>query len=259
MKRIPFAGLSLTLCALAAPAWSAPITLAATVRDFCSSAYTAVQGCANHIDFDNIGILDVGNAVKSTLGADGKPVFNASASSVFSTAANFDQWYRDVAGVNKTIATSLTLTETTPGVYEYKNDAYFPINGQGWGNQGNSRNYHFTMELHTTFTYQPGQTFSFTGDDDVWVFVNNQRVIDLGGIHGAQSQSVDLNTLGLTAGQNYAFDFFFAERHVTESNLRIQTSIAFNDNRVPEPGSLALAGLGGLALAGTAFMRRRKA
>lgn len=255
MKRTHLASLFLTLGAMAAPAWSAPITLAATVRDFCSAAYTAVQGCTNHADFDNNGILAVSNAVKSVLGPDGKPVFNAAPSSVFSTAANFDQWYRDVAGVNRTIATTLTLTETAPGTWQYSNNAYFPINGQGWGNQGNSRNYHFTMELHTTFTYQAGQTFSFTGDDDVWVFVDNRRVIDLGGIHSAQSASISLDTLGLTAGQNYKFDFFFAERHLTESNLRIQTSIAFDDNRVPEPGTLTLAGL---ALAGAAFVRRRK-
>jgi fibro-slime domain-containing protein len=249
--------LSIAAIGLSSPA-SASIVLNATVRDFCSSSYQAVQGCTNHVDFDNRGIGAVADAVRTGLGADGKPVFNATASAVFSDAANFDQWFRDTPGINRSLGTTLTLSETAPGsgLYEYTSSAFFPIDGLGWGNQGNRRNYHFTMELHTRFTYQPGQTFRFTGDDDVWVFIDGQRVVDLGGIHGAMSQSIALDTLNLTAGQNYGFDFFFAERHLTESNVKIQTSIAFDSNQaVAEPGSAALAGL---ALLGLSASRRRR-
>jgi fibro-slime domain-containing protein len=246
---------------LSVPAWSASITLNNTIRDFCSAAYATVAGCTNHEDFDNSGGGSVTGAVQATLGVDGKPVFNnPSAPGVFSTAANFNQWYRDAAGINQTIAGSLTLNETSAGsgVYTYTNGSYFPINGQGWGNQGLGANYHFTMELHTTFTYQVGQYFNFTGDDDVWVFINDRLVIDLGGIHGAASQGVNLDTLGLTAGQTYDFDFFFAERHTTQSSLTITTAIAFDPNpgTVPEPGTLALVGA---ALFGATRLRRRQA
>ena len=88
-------------------------------------------------------------------------------------------------------------------------------------------NYHFTLELHTSFTYQPGQTFHCTADDDMWVYINNQLVVDLGGVHSAVSGSVALDTLSLTPGNTYDFDLYFAERRKVSSNFQIQTSIAF--------------------------------
>jgi fibro-slime domain-containing protein len=109
----------------------------------------------------------------------------------------------------------------------FDNQAFFPIDNQGFGNQGQTHNYSFTTEIHTTFTYKGGESFTFIGDDDVFVYVNNQQVIDLGGIHNAQTGTVNFDqlaaTLGLTVGQTYNMDIFHAERHVTESHFRMQT------------------------------------
>jgi fibro-slime domain-containing protein len=150
-------------------------------------------------------------------------------------------------GVNLTDSLTITLDDTGhPGIYTFADSDFFPIDNQLLGNEGRPHNYHFTYEIHSQFTYQGFETFNFTGDDDLWVFINDSLVIDLGGVHAALSDSVDVTTLGLTLGNTYDFDLFFAERHTTASNFRIDTSIVLK--QAPEPGSLFLLGLGLLAL-----------
>ncbi|MEL6488274.1 MAG: fibro-slime domain-containing protein, partial [Pseudomonadota bacterium] len=182
--------------------------------------------------------------VETTLGVDGNPVYagGPGGTSTTSGQASFDQWYNDVPGVNQSQNIILELQDNDDdGVFTYSNSSFFPIDDQLMGNQGRPHNYHFTMELETAFTYQGGETFTFRGDDDVWVYINDELVIDLGGVHGAQTASVDLDTLGLTEGHDYPFKLFFAERHTTQSNFRIDTSMVLQaTNPVPLPPAAAL-------------------
>ena len=235
--------------AVAAPpaAFAVPsLNLTGTIRDFNDT----------HPDFEGaIGGVETG-IVNTTLGADGKPVWSGTGdlSVQFSNEANFNQWYRDVAGVNLSTAHTISLTDAdNDGIFTFASSSFFPIDGQLFGNQGRVHNYHFTYELNTAFTYTGGETFSFTGDDDVWVFINDELVVDIGGVHGAASGAVDLDTLGLTLGNNYSLDLFFAERHTVASNFRMETSILLQT--VPEPSILALLGMG---LLGVGFIRRRR-
>ena len=201
-----------------------------TLRDFHQS----------HPDFEYEIGQDYG-IVAPYLGEDRLPVYANEHGSTPTTngKATFDQWYRNVEGVNIAFDTSLEITrEGENSVWRYSNGNFFPLDNQGWGNtEGQEHNFYFTLETHLEFLYEGGEVFTFRGDDDLWLYINGKLVIDIGGVHSMIERSIDLDKaaaeLGIEVGQTYSFDLFFAERHTTQSNFQIETNINLEctDNR----------------------------
>jgi fibro-slime domain-containing protein len=230
---------------------SVPSSLAAVIRDF--RFYDAGDPTTDP-DFENPPAQAMASAngwddpdiVADALGADQKPVYKNPGGTTLTThgQAQFDKWYRDTAGTNIHVDFPLPLTANADGSYGYDSetagvpyaiqgvtgDGFFPIDDgspyqTAFGNQGEPHNYSFTVEIHTVFTYRGGEYFNFRGDDDVFVFIAGNLVINLGGIHSPEPGTVMVDTLGLTVGQSYPLDFFSAERHVVGSNIEFETTL----------------------------------
>ncbi len=224
-------------------------------RDF--ESYSSGPPVSGHPDFGHYccdDSLQKGKGVlRSTLDTNHKPVWAGPdpvpdpTQILFTGKTYFDQWYRDVSGVNMTYYENLTLLQnaTSKTTYAMNSDTdppwydlcgFFPLDdltkplldqntgqavtyhydqgqaddrtchayqGLGFGNSWANHNFSFTTELRYWFQYQGTEQLKFTGDDDVWVFINGTMAIEMPGTHNRAVGTAILDASNGTAQVGY--------------------------------------------------------
>ncbi len=228
------------------------LTLPVVYRDFRG---VSQSGSPTHPDFDARGGTGITFGMTGArLDGEGRPTFGGAVvgGSGALDADSFRDWYRD-SSRNVPIFGTLTLDRVVgTDSYQYDAGAFFPLDGRGWtepGAIGESypdalpavHNYSFTTEIHTWFVYGGDEHLEFRGDDDVWVFVDGQLCLDVGGLHGPESGVMDFGSPSLAGdarqiaivdacrarlevGHVYELVVFHAERRCCGSNFRLTLS-----------------------------------
>lgn len=154
-------------------------------------------------------------------------------------ANSFSQWFNDAVGVNASKSHTVVMRDWGAG-YEHRDDAFYPIDGKLYGDEGQAHNGYFTYDVSAAFIYDDcsEQVIWFEGDDDCWIFIDDRLVIDLGGVNAGTGQAFEVDRLNLVDGETYSFRLFYAHRNTGQPRFNLRTTFEL----YPEPQRAGLAG-----------------
>lgn len=148
---------------------------------------------------------------------------------------------------------------------------FYPIDGLGYdailgdttdkaNDSGSNRPEHpngnYALRGEAQFIYRDDLYFEFSGDDDVYMYINGVLALDLGGAHGICTKRVNLKDVAqqchLTKGEVATFTFFYMERNSDASNFKIETNMELVKRGISVQKNAYDAGYANEIMSGTA-------
>lgn len=175
---------------------------------------------------------------------------------------NFKKWFEAVDGESEQFAGLLQLNySASDAEFSFYKDEFYPLDGLASGlvdTTQDNHNHLFTMDFAVPFTVLANgqEEFEIVADDDTWVYIGDELVIDMGGVHdatvgrfvindagevntGVQDEELAYSGVQLTAGEGAIARIFHADRDSNNSVFDIRMAkmnLAVEDSKFAKRG-----------------------
>ncbi len=223
---------------------SLPVTYFTQTADECVNIYDTYSGVAlnnRQFEWSKCGYekdsLEEG-IISATLGEDLLPVVGAGGAKLPNRGidfSNFTRWFHAVEGLSvEKSSTFKLLYSTADGAYAFTADNFHPVDTEL-----------FTMNLSIPFLASRNSSLEITADDDTWVFLDDNLILDLGGIHPAITAAAQLPDSGTLHIFHANRDSASSAFNLKLTNLAIttpDTTLAYDDTFATPLGETSVTG-----------------